>query len=677
MWLAPAFLLGLLAIGWPLWLHRFARQTQERRQFPSLMLIEPGEVRRSRRQQLRYLLLLALRVALLAALALAFAGPLWPRKPGAAASGVARLHLIVVDTSLSMNAAGVWPRAVERAASVIDTLRGGDRGMLVAADNRLRVLQRAVYARDAERLRAALHGLSAGRARLDYGGVMTSAAALASGSDLPVVLHLITDLQQSASPARFVDLQPPAGVDIDLIDVGSESLRTVRVGTVALAQQNAGAIEVSLGGDLPAGAARELRLEIDGVERGRRRLDEKRAVPYAESFSVGDLGEGEHRIVASLSASPTDDLRDDDTGYTVLRRVEPRVLVVTVATTADDASYLRAALGAMDSPRLRTETVDAAGLERRALNDYAAVVVSDAGLLSPAAAQTLRRFVAGGGALLMTLGQRALQQRSVPVAGGRIVQRKLAAAGALPARVAQVEQSHPILRDAGDWRALRFFRHVAVETGKDQRVLLRLDDGDPLLLEQQLGRGRLMLLTSGLDRSWNDLAIEPQFVRFIAEVAVYLSGGRVGAEAVTAGEVINLGGRAGAQVFAPDGRRALMLEATSGELRLVPEQSGFYEVRGGGRSRWIAVNTDPRESQLLRMTPQRLVEWRALSAPAAAGTPGTHLQGANATVRGAGTAAAGGGWVDLWFWCLLAAAVLALAEAVVANYHLVVKREQV
>src|SRR5258706_13102502 len=62
MGLAPAFLFGLLAIGLPLWLHRFARQTQERRQFASLMLIEAGEVRRSRRQQLRYLVLLALRI---------------------------------------------------------------------------------------------------------------------------------------------------------------------------------------------------------------------------------------------------------------------------------------------------------------------------------------------------------------------------------------------------------------------------------------------------------------------------------------------------------------------------------------------------------------------------------------------------------------------------------------
>ncbi len=667
MWLAPAFLFGLLAIGLPLWLHRFARQTQERRQFASLMLIEAGEVRRSRRQQLRYLVLLALRIALLALLALAFAGPLWPRKPDAEASGQARLHLLVLDTSLSMNAAGVWPRAVERATSLIAALRGGDRGMLVAADNRLRVLQEAVFSGDADRLRVALRGLSPGQARLDYGSVMTSAAALASGAGQPVVLHFISDLQQSASPARFVDLQPPAGVDVDLIDVGADGVRNQRVEAVALAQRNSGAIEVRLGGDLPLGSARELLLTIDGVERGRRRLDAARGAPYFENFMVGDLGEGEHRIVASLT--PADGLPQDDTGYAVLRRIEPRVLVVTAATSADDASYLRAALGAMDSPRLRAETVDVLGLQRRALSDFAAVVVSDAGLLSAAAAQSLQRYVANGGALLMTLGQQALQQRTVPVSGERVLRGKLAAAAGEPARVAQVEQSHPALRDAGDWRALRFFRHIAVESVKDEQVLLRLDDGDPLLLEQRLGTGRLMILTSALDRTWNDLAIQPQFVRFIAEVAVYLSGSRVGSDAVWVGQVVNLGGRTGAQVFAPDGRRALMLDATATELRLAPDQSGFYEVRGGGRSQWIAVNNDGRESQLAHMPPERLAQWRALRAPPLAGVPG-----ADSTDRGA--VRASGGWLDLWFWCLLFAAVLALGEAIVANYHLAVKREQ-
>src|SRR3954470_15097397 len=107
MWLAPWFLLGVVGIGLPVWLHRFARQTDQKRPFASLMFLEASLIRRSRRHELRYWLLLALRLLLLILLVLAFAGPLWRTlvKPGATS---ATLHVIVVDTSLSMNQAGTW-----------------------------------------------------------------------------------------------------------------------------------------------------------------------------------------------------------------------------------------------------------------------------------------------------------------------------------------------------------------------------------------------------------------------------------------------------------------------------------------------------------------------------------------------------------------------------------------
>jgi hypothetical protein len=99
MWLAPLFLLGLVGLGVPLWLHRFARQTEQKQPFASLMFLEASEVRRSRRHELRYWLLLALRLLLLALLVLAFAGPLWRvamRTDGAGACS--RLRTVAVVT---------------------------------------------------------------------------------------------------------------------------------------------------------------------------------------------------------------------------------------------------------------------------------------------------------------------------------------------------------------------------------------------------------------------------------------------------------------------------------------------------------------------------------------------------------------------------------------------------
>ena len=39
--LAPLFLIGLLAIGLPLWLHRLQTQSSDRKPFSSAMLLSP------------------------------------------------------------------------------------------------------------------------------------------------------------------------------------------------------------------------------------------------------------------------------------------------------------------------------------------------------------------------------------------------------------------------------------------------------------------------------------------------------------------------------------------------------------------------------------------------------------------------------------------------------------
>src|SRR6478735_8581684 len=147
MWMAPLFLIGLLGIGVPLWLHRFAKQTDQKHSFASSMFLEASEVRRSRRRELRYWLIV-----------LAFAGPQW-RVPVQAGKAGATLHVIVVDNSMSMRYAGVWDRARERANELIGGVRGADRMMLVAADHRLQVLHEAGFASEAGAFRAAIQNL--------------------------------------------------------------------------------------------------------------------------------------------------------------------------------------------------------------------------------------------------------------------------------------------------------------------------------------------------------------------------------------------------------------------------------------------------------------------------------------------------------------------------------------
>jgi hypothetical protein len=44
-WLAPWFLAGLAGIALPIWLHRFAKKTDQKHVFASSMFLEPSVVR--------------------------------------------------------------------------------------------------------------------------------------------------------------------------------------------------------------------------------------------------------------------------------------------------------------------------------------------------------------------------------------------------------------------------------------------------------------------------------------------------------------------------------------------------------------------------------------------------------------------------------------------------------
>jgi len=269
--------------------------------------------------------------------------------------------------------------------------------------------------------------------------------------------------------------------------------------------------------------------------------------------------------------------------------------------------------------------------------------------------------------VLLTLGPRALQQRTAPLSGAKLATGSARAAADAPARVADVEQSHPVLREPGAWRSIRFFRHVPVVAPEGAQVLLRFEGGTPLLFEQTLAKGRILTFASPLDREWNDLAIHPLFVRFIAESTAYLAGARSAPATATVGSAFesDLARRGGGQVFDPRGKRTMMLDAASNGPRLVPELAGYYEVRGGGRSDFIAVNVDPRESQLSHMDGATVKRWQALQADRAA-APAARTAQAGPRER----------IIPIWFWLLLAAVALAFLEPLVANYHLHVQRER-
>src|SRR5476651_1344808 len=118
--LSPLLLAGLGAIAIPIVIHLIQRERKRVVQFPSLMFLQRIPYQSVRRRRIRHWLLLAMRVAAIALLVLAFARPFLPQSAlAAAATGGAREVVILLDHSASMGYGDHWQRARDAAHRVV------------------------------------------------------------------------------------------------------------------------------------------------------------------------------------------------------------------------------------------------------------------------------------------------------------------------------------------------------------------------------------------------------------------------------------------------------------------------------------------------------------------------------------------------------------------------------
>ncbi|HEY1068601.1 MAG TPA: BatA domain-containing protein, partial [Pirellulales bacterium] len=139
--LAPLFLAGLAALSVPLVLHLIRRTPRGRQDFSSLMFLTPTPPRLTRRSRLDQVLLLLLRLAALAALALAFSRPFLRESSLLSLNDLPRRRVVVlVDQSASMRRGDLWNQAITAANKELDDLAPHDEVALYAFSDRLEKL---------------------------------------------------------------------------------------------------------------------------------------------------------------------------------------------------------------------------------------------------------------------------------------------------------------------------------------------------------------------------------------------------------------------------------------------------------------------------------------------------------------------------------------------------------
>ena len=389
--LAPLFLIATAAIALPIWLHRLQTQSSDRQPFGSAMLLETTEQRVHVQKTLKYLLLLALRIALLALLAFAFAKPFIERPPTAVAASGAGTHLIVVDASLSMGRSGVFDQARAEARRAIDDAPVGAVLQVIAADGTLRLVRPPSNEKNTHR--AALAGLNPGAERLDFGQVMTEIERYAQTLPAPITLHLISDFQASGMPAQFADVIP-AGV-ARLVPHAVGTGEPVNWG-VAFVRHTAEGIDVSVQNQGLPDRTTDAELRVNGQLVGMQTASGQGQ--YLLSFTGIVWEEGDNRVAVLLDTD--DDLAADNEWHFVVRNEPPSPVPLLSANPEGlSVTYISAALGAATETRFNVQPFAISEFDPRVLSRYRWIIVDDLGAIDPILEENLLDFVEAGGGI--------------------------------------------------------------------------------------------------------------------------------------------------------------------------------------------------------------------------------------------------------------------------------------
>jgi len=675
-------LLGLLSLAIPLWLH-FRQRRELRVEFPAVTVLKRVAALRAPRLKLRRLLLLIARLLLLTALVLAMSRPgLLVTRPGGIRSGMALAQVIVLDDSLSMRQIGAdgvaaFQRAREIALTEIGRLRPGDGAAVLLAGRPARALTDELDF-DLDRVRLSIDRVGAGYRAGDIEGALRIAARLLEDSPLPQrEVVVVTDLADAGWQQRGVPWSAESGIGFRVLSAVSgdapENLAVDRVSVTPSGEGIHREIEIEarvVNHGRRAVGGLDVVLEIDQQEAARASLDVPPGGSSIKRFHHRFTKEGTHRGHVRI---PADALAEDDLRhFTVIANEALKLLVIDgdyrPGSYEDEAFYLRRALETPSPGEVPISAfvVDEETAETGPLGGYDAIFLAGVDQPSATLAGRLVDYVRAGGGLFVAPGRaggklEALEE--VLPAAVRSVRRSRADR---PLKVTAINRAHPVFEPFGEGptglEQTRVSTHLLVEPdpASERSVLVELAGGVPLLLERRLERGKVLLLTTTLDRDWTDLPIRPGYLPLVQRAARHLAGrlGEREPRRVRVGEPVEIEVSRGMKrlvVLGPGGEeRAFPVKELAGKTRLVfdrtdrpgsyrvwaevPDLGGLVEITGSE----FVVETDPAESDL------------------------THRVDVTAEEEGEVLAAAEGR-LPAWPYLLLLAVLLLLAETGLAG----------
>ena len=663
--LTPWFLAGAAAAGLPVWLHLLRKHRTTPLPFSSLMFFEKRTQSSIKHRRLRYLLLFAFRTALILLLVLAFAHPFVQRRipPRTRSNEVA---VVAIDNSLSMRSGDRLAQAKQAAKSLISGLHVGERAQVLTIGSRVQVMSEVTD--DHAPLNAAIDAIEVSDDRSSFGELSRSVRSIAQSLHLPLTVYLYSDMQQTGMPANFNDLRLNPDIKLETHPVEKGEVPNFTVENVVAPRRvfdnKKSRVLATVAGFGTRKDIRNVTLLLNGRTVETKTVEVPESGRGAVEFLSMDVPYGRNKGEVRIDSA--DKLAADDVFYFSVERSDPRpALYVHETDNNGGMLYFKTALEASGQSAFDIASVTADQAGNLSPSKYAFVVLADLGSVAAGFENQLRDYVRGGGSVLVTLGSRAAMRGKVPVTGQAIQGSSYSGREGDRFQTASwLDPSHPSILKGERWEDVKFLRAMKVTPG-EARVVAKLTDQTPLLLDQQMGEGHVVVFASTFDNIDNDFPLHASFVPFVDHTARYLARMDAGPPAVSVGSFAELRDSkekgAAVDVVDPKGQRALSLDEATKATNIQFNMAGFYDIRRpNGRNELVAVNADRHESDLTPAPQDTLSLWQNT---------------ATGTSEAGGATAGEQKPLSLWWYVMLLVLACTVAESLLGNQHLSVDKE--
>ena len=614
--LTPLFFLGVAALAAPILVHLVRRTRARRVQFPALVFVRQVPQRTIRRRTLHNLLLLLLRCLAILLIVIAFTRPFFSGGSAAKDNSAAGATVILIDNSLSMRREGLFAEAQKRAETALDDARNDEQIALVSFDKRYTVINR--FLADKNRVRTGINSIGAGWDGTDYEQALRGAESLLSEIETtgPKRVVMISDFQMPGWTQATATFKLSNNTQLTTLDVGGNSppanvaITNVEARGVVFGQKYLDnlVVHVSNFSDTPKDHV-QVDFQINDQTVEKRDISLNSRDSRVVEFTGFNLNDGANRCTIDIVSG---DFAADNRFHFTLRRETPaKALIVEGASRGrSDSLHLQSALTTNDDLPFSFALKTAGSVDPTSISDYALVVLNDTGPISTALADTLAKFVNAGGQMIVAAGPRtqtdafngALQQIA-PATLREAAQTKTGESVA----ITEVKFDHPIFevfQESGRLAGANVIGYFRSEPRANAAILARFEDGSPALLEARTGKGRVLLFTSSLGPSWNDLPLTPLYLPFIHQMVRY-AGTREQNAWYGLGQTFTVGKRqepTPPAVDTPSGARLSETRSTpDGDLLVTAREPGFYRLRYNSQPEFAAVNIDGAEGDFTKL----------------------------------------------------------------------------